>query len=229
LADHHSNHSRSSPNSIARLSPLTIINSPNSIKPTPIYSSTGISSPLSFTNRNGRQSPDNSVFSDGDAFSSPNSSSKLSPIYTNRGRTSTGNSSFTSVNGRRSADNSVNISGRRSADNSVNMSGRRSADNLVNISGRRSADNSVNSASTANSQVSSSSNSLRTLWLDGTNPFPQCKSRRELVVQMSKLESNGMDESYDLDRDGQVGQEDYRLSKHLDVQRKGYLTLHTQV
>ena len=63
---------------------------------------------------------------------------------------------------------------------------------------------------------------LRTTFLEPeTSIFPPSRTWSQLRKRISLIESPHL--SYDLDEDGFVGQEDYRLSKHLDVDHNGVL------
>lgn len=63
---------------------------------------------------------------------------------------------------------------------------------------------------------------LRSSFLDPeTSIFPQSSTFSQLRKRISLIESPHL--TYDLDEDGFVGQEDYRLSKHLDVDHNGVL------
>jgi hypothetical protein len=63
---------------------------------------------------------------------------------------------------------------------------------------------------------------LRTVLLDpDVNNIPPCKTRTEL---MKKIKISGAPHpSYDLDHDGWVSQEDYRLAKRFDFDGNGVL------
>jgi hypothetical protein len=102
LSDQQSKYGFSSPNSIARLSPLTVSHSPSIIKPSTSSVSLSPSSikPNPIYPGKGRASPDNLSVSHSPSSIKPN------PIYPSRGRSSSDNLSFTSINGRQSPENS---------------------------------------------------------------------------------------------------------------------------